>query len=179
MKTDAEIQRAVVRELTGDSRVEIANVGVSVLDGIVTLSGTAKSYAARRAAQEAAHRVLGVLDVANDLEVVLPGAMERTDTDIAQVVRHALIRDVLVPHQRIRTTVSNGWVTVEGDVEQACERAAVEGTIRELTGVRGVTNLVKVNTASPKSENHFLYPTAHRLPGRRRSVRGPLIERGP
>jgi len=153
MKTDAEIQRAVVHELTWDPQVDIANVGVSVIDGVVTLSGIATSYATRHAAQEAAHRVLGVLDVANDLEVVLPGAMERTDTDIAEAVRHALIWDVLVPHQRIRTTVSNGWVTIEGTVDQAYQRAAAEGAVGNLTGVRGVTNLIQVSTSSPDPDD--------------------------
>jgi osmotically-inducible protein OsmY len=37
-------------------------------DGVVTLTGTVSSSAKRHAAQEAAHRVAGVLDVANDIE---------------------------------------------------------------------------------------------------------------
>ena len=76
MKTDAEIQQDVLHELSWASEIDIADVGVTVTDGVVTLTGAVKTYAARHAAQEAAHRVLGVLDVANELEVVLPGAME-------------------------------------------------------------------------------------------------------
>lgn len=153
MKTDAEIQQAVLKELTWDPQVDITGVGVTVTDSVVTLSGTVDSYATRHAAQEAAHRVLGVLDVANDLEVILPGAMERTDTDIAEAIRHALVWDVLVPHQQIRSTVSNGWVTIEGTVDQAYQRSAAERAIRNLVGVRGVTNRVTANVSVPESED--------------------------
>lgn len=153
MKTDAEIQQAVLNELKWDPEVDTANVGVTVTDGVVTLTGTVKNYAARNVAQEAAHRVLGVLDVANDLEVILPGAMERTDTDIAEAVRHSLIWDVMVPHQRVHSTVSAGWVTLEGDVEYFFERSAAEQAIRNLVGVRGVTNLIKVIAPTPEPDD--------------------------
>lgn len=153
MKTDAEIQQDVMHELSWNSEIDIADVGVTVTDGVVALTGTVKSYAARHAAQEAAHRILGVLDVANELEVVLPGAMERTDTDVAEAVRHALVWDVLVPHQRVHSTVSNGWVTLEGSVEYTFERNAAEQAIRNLVGVRGVTNLLKVSTPSPEPDD--------------------------
>lgn len=151
MKTDAEIQQDVLHELSWAPEIDIADVGVTVTDGIVTLTGTVRNYAARHAAQEAAHRIFGVLDVANELEVFLPGAMERTDTDIAEAVRHALVWDVLVPHQRVHSTVSDGWVTLEGSVEYPFEHTAAEQAIRNLIGVRGVTNLLKVTAPATGS----------------------------
>jgi osmotically-inducible protein OsmY len=116
-KTDAEIQQDVIRELKWDPRVEETEVGVEVDNGIVTLTGTVSSWAKRLAAKEAAHRVFGVLDVANDVTVKVPGSLTRTDTDLAQAVRHALKWDVMVPDERITSTVSNGWVTLEGTVD--------------------------------------------------------------
>lgn len=68
-RTDSEIQQAVLRELKWDTRVEETDVGVEVNAGVVTLTGTVSSWAKRMAAQEAAHRVGGVLDVANDVDV--------------------------------------------------------------------------------------------------------------
>ena len=115
-KTDSQIQQDVLRELKWDTRVEETDVGVEVDRAVVTLTGTVSSYAKRMAAQEAAHRVAGVLDVVNDIQVHLPGSLARTDTEIAQAVRHALEWDVVVPDTQIRSTVSDGWVTLEGDV---------------------------------------------------------------
>ena len=138
-KTDSEIQQAVLRELKWDTRVEETDVGVEVDAGVVTLTGTVSSWGKRIAAQEAAHRVVGVLYVANDVHVV-PGGIGRTDTDIARAVRRALEWDVFAPEARIRSTVSDGWVTLEGDVDHWNQREDAERAIRNLAGVRGVAS---------------------------------------
>lgn len=135
--------KEVLRELKWDTRVEKNEVGVAVEDGVVTLTGAVNSYAKKLAAQEAAHRVFGVLDVANDMQVRIPGSMSRSDTEIAQALRSALEWDVWVPEHRIKSTVSNGWVTLEGDVELMRERNDAERAIRRLAGVRGVTNKIE------------------------------------
>jgi osmotically-inducible protein OsmY len=142
---DAEIQQAVLRELAWDPRVDAASVGVTVDARVVTLAGTVRSHAERVAAQEAAHRVVDVRDVANDLQVELPGERVRTDADIAQAVRHALEWDVLVPEQQVTSTVSAGWVTLEGAVDDGHQRESAERAIQHLTGVRGVTNQIAVS----------------------------------
>jgi osmotically-inducible protein OsmY len=143
-RTDSEIQQAVLREFKWDTRVEETEVGVEVDASVVTLTGTVSSWAKRTAAEEAAHRVIGVLDVANDIEVKVPGSAGRTDTDIARSVRHALEWDVFVPEQRIRSTVSHGWVTLEGDVDFWSQREDAERAIRNLSGVRGVSNKIEI-----------------------------------
>ena len=144
MKTDARIQQEVLKELDWDPRVEETEVGVSVQHGVVTLSGTVTSWAKRMAAQEAAHRVAGVLDVANDIVVKIPGGLGRSDTEIAHAVRHALEWDVFVPDKAIQSTVSNGWVTLTGAVETVSEREDAARAVRNLTGVRGVDNQITV-----------------------------------
>ena len=136
-KTDSEIQQAVLGELKWDTRVEETDIGVEVDGGVVTLTGAVSSWAKRMAAQEAAHRVAGVLYVGNDVHVV-PGSRGRTDTDIARAVRQALEWDVFVPEARIRSTVSDGWVTLEGDVDYWSQREDAERAIRNLAGVRGI-----------------------------------------
>jgi osmotically-inducible protein OsmY len=89
-KTDSQLQDDVLRELRWDTHIVETEVGVEVNDGIVTLSGTVDSWPARLAVQAAAHRVSGVLDVANEIHVKLPSSSERTDSDIARTVRAAL-----------------------------------------------------------------------------------------
>jgi osmotically-inducible protein OsmY len=149
-KSNAQIQRDVLDELMWDTRVKETDVGVEVDAGVVTLTGTVNSWTARLAAQEAAHRVAGVLDVANDIQVKLPGSYQRTDTDIAQAVRHALEWDILVPHEQIRTTVSNGVVTLEGRVDYLSQYDDAARCVRNLAGVREVNNLVAVEPSLPK-----------------------------
>jgi osmotically-inducible protein OsmY len=150
-KTDSEIQQDVLRELKWDTRVEETDVGVEVDDGVVTLSGTVSSWGRRHAAAEAAHRVRGVLDVANDIVVKTPGAPGLTDTEIAQAVRHALAWDVFVPESRIQSTVSDGVVMLDGEVDSLTELKDAERAVRNLAGVRAVTSLlaVKPRTVDP------------------------------
>lgn len=143
-KSDREIQQDVFRELRWDSRVDQTEVGVEVEEGIVTLSGTVNSYAKKLAAREAAHRVVGVLDVADDIQVRTPGGRDRTDTEIAQAVRAALEWDAFVPDQKIRSTVAEGFVTLEGEVATLREKEDAGAAVRKLIGVREVRNRLLV-----------------------------------
>jgi osmotically-inducible protein OsmY len=148
-KTDQEIQRNVLDELKWDARVQPNEIGVAVKDGVVTLTGWVDSYTKKWAAEEAAHRVKGVRAVANDIEVRIPALSERTDADIAAAVSRAIEWDAMVPPDRVKVTVSKGWVTLEGGVEWQFEKEAAERAARRITGVRGVTNLIRVQPASP------------------------------
>lgn len=144
-KTDAQLQDEVLRELRWDSRIGGADIGIAVTDGVVTLTGTITNYAKKVAAQNAAHRVNGVLDVANDIEVKLSDDESRTDTEIARAVRSVLEWDVLVPSRNIESTVSNGWVTLGGSVNSLRERDDAERPVWRLAGVRGVYNQLTVS----------------------------------
>ncbi len=152
MKSDAQIQQGVLQELKWDTRVEETDVGVEVDQGVVTLTGTVSSYAKRLAAEEAAHRVAGVLDVANDVQVRVPGSWARTDTDIAHAVRRALEDDVEVPDERIQSTVTGGVVTLAGSVDFWHQRVDAERAVRQLAGVRGLTNQLSVSLTPRRAE---------------------------
>jgi osmotically-inducible protein OsmY len=144
LKNDAQIRDDVLEELRWDSRVEETEVGIQVKDGVVTLAGSVDCYAKKLAAQEAAHRVSGVLDVANDLEVCANGSRTPGDPEIARAVRHALEWDVFIPADSIRSTVMHGWVTLEGTVQNGTERDDTARVVQRLRGVQGVTNNIAV-----------------------------------
>ncbi len=143
-KTDEELQSEVRFQLGWDSRVTQTEIGAAVYKGVVTLTGAVDSYAEKLAAQQAAHRVPGALDVVNQIEVRVPGSLQHTDEEIAHAVRHALEWDVLVPADGIYSTVSDGWVTLTGEVEYYRERMDAERTVSNLSGVRGVANSIRV-----------------------------------
>lgn len=143
-KTDPQIQHDVAEELRLDPRVAETDVGVTVVRAVVTLRGTIASWAMKMAAQEAAHRVEGVLDVANELDVRLPGLGVPTDGELAEEVRETLSGDDQIPGSRIRTTVSHGVVTLEGEVDSAGQREEASRAIRNVPGVKGLTNRLVV-----------------------------------
>jgi osmotically-inducible protein OsmY len=144
IKSDSQIKTDVLNELKWDSRVDETDVGVQIKDGIVTLVGSVDVYAKKIASREAAHRVHGVLDVVDELQVKIAGVGAPTDIDIARGVRDALEWDAFVPDEKITSTVSLGIVTLEGVVPTWSQRADAERVVRGLTGVRGVINQISV-----------------------------------
>ena len=142
--TDENIQQDVMQELRWNSRLQPNEIGVAVKDGIVTLTGAVDSYAKKLAAEEAAIRVHGVKAIANDIQVHLPGVSENTDTDLAQRAREVLLWDGEVPANNVKIMVSNGWITLEGEVEHAYQKEATEREISHLAGIKGVSNRIVV-----------------------------------
>ena len=151
-KSDLEIQRDVLAELAWEPRVQPNEIGVSVKTGVVTLSGVVDSFYKKWASEEAAHRVKGVLAVANDLEVALPSTSERTDEDIARAAIEALQADVVIADCPLRITVSNGWITIGGEAEWQHQKEDAERVVQRLWGVRGVTNQIAVKAQPTAAE---------------------------
>ena len=144
MKTDAQLRDDIQAELAWDPSFKASDVGVTVKDGVVTLSGHLASFAEKYAVERAVQRVHGVKAVAVEITVKVPFDHERTDADIAQAAERALEWNVLVPDDRIHPMVEKGWITLNGEVEWEYQRRAAESAVRTLMGVRGVSNLVNV-----------------------------------
>lgn len=143
-KSDAEIREAILHELQSDGRVPDDGVNVQVDGGIVTLTGEVGSWGMRQAALACAHRVGGVLDVANDVRVRPANGSQRSDTQIARAVRDTLEWDVFIPDEQIRSSVTDGRVTLEGQVARYSQRDEAENAVRDLAGVTSVNNQIQV-----------------------------------
>ena len=150
-KSDKDLERDVRDELTFDPRVDVKAITVSAKGGVVTLSGSAPTWAAKLTACQDAERVSGVNVVVEHLDVALPDLHARTDADLAKAVADALRWDVEVPQGEIKTSVRDGWITLEGKVEWQYQRAAADGAVRYLVGVKGVTNQIAVAPSSGRS----------------------------
>jgi osmotically-inducible protein OsmY len=150
-KTDAQLKHDVDSAISWDTRTWDQKIEPAVHDGIVTLNGTVSSYAAKVAAESVVHQVKGVTDVANEL-FVRPNR-PHPDAEIARAVRHALEWAALVPHRRITTTVTDGWVQLEGRVNSLTERSDAEWIAENLVGVAGVINKLEVEPHSVDAKN--------------------------
>lgn len=163
MKSDTELQKDVSEELKGEPRVRDGEIGIAVSRGVVTLTGTVPDYAQRRAAVKAVERVAGVRAVAQELEVKVPDAFHRSDTDLAHQVVTALAWDIEVPHEKIKARVENGWVTLEGEVDWQYQRNSAERAVRYLTGINGVSNQLQLKAqASPYDVAQHIKAALHR-----------------
>ncbi|HXD05730.1 MAG TPA: BON domain-containing protein, partial [Burkholderiaceae bacterium] len=149
MKTDEQLQREIHDELDWDPAVRVTDVGVSVKDGVVTLTGHVGTYAEKHAAERAAQRVAGVRAVAVELDVLLDPRHHRGDSEIAAAVEHALKWNSTLLADQIQVLVSNGHVTLRGMVDWAYQRDDAARIVRSLAGVTGIDNLVELRPAAP------------------------------
>jgi osmotically-inducible protein OsmY len=142
--TDLELKRHVEDALIWEPSFDAADIGVTIDNGVVTLRGDIGSYATKSAAERVTLGVYGVKAVANDLNVRLIGEYQRTDSDIAQAAVNALQWNTLVPASRVSVTVSNGRITLKGNLDWQYQKDAAARAVRDLTGVLGVNNNIVV-----------------------------------
>jgi osmotically-inducible protein OsmY len=154
--TDKELQQHVRNALDWDPSVDVADVGVTVDNGIVTLHGDIKSYTEKVNAERVALGVYGVKAVANDLNVRIATGGQRTDSDIAAAAVNAFKWSSQVPADRVSVVVSNGWITLKGEVDWYFQKDAAGRAVRDLLGVVGVSNNITVrphvNVADVKAQ---------------------------
>lgn len=140
--SNKNIQQDVEDELNWTPSVDSAAIGVSVIDGVVTLSGEVKTFSQRLAAKKAALRVRGVDIVADEIKVAVVAASEHSDSEIARSVKHVLEWNEDVPRDAVMTEVRDGWVTLTGTVEWDYQRKAAAHVIAAIAGVRFVDNQI-------------------------------------
>lgn len=152
MKTNAELQQDVIAELSYEPSIDATNIGVAAKDGVITLSGTVSGYRDKEGAEHAAERVCGVKAVADETTVDLPVFHKRNDQEIALAAVNALSWQVTVPEGAIKVRVEDGWLTLDGEVEQQFQRTAANDAVRQLLGVLGVNNLIVLKPAVNASD---------------------------
>lgn len=142
--TDKQLQDNVQGALDWDPSIDITDVGVTVDQGVVTLRGVVKTYWEKAAAERVTLAVYGVKALANDLKVQIVNGRERTDSDIALAAVNALKWNSLIPPDKVAVTVSEGWITLKGDLDWQYQREAAGRAVRDLIGVVGVSNNIIV-----------------------------------
>jgi osmotically-inducible protein OsmY len=143
---DTEIARNVLDELLWDDRIGANKINVNVANGNVKLTGAVETYHEKWDAGEDAWRMLGVRSVDNEILVDLT-AEKKLDSDLMSAAEQGLAANSLVPPGAIQLSVSDGWVTMAGNVHHYYERDAAEFVIRHLNGLRGYTENVMVSRA--------------------------------
>jgi osmotically-inducible protein OsmY len=143
---EIDLRKDVVEELEWDPSVDARTIGVAIEAGVIALTGHVGSYAEKTNAEKIVKRVHGVQGVANDLEVKLATSFERDDVDIARSALNALEWHVSIPRNRVKVTVTKGWVALDGSVDWQYQKQAAEDAVFVLAGVRGVSNNINVTT---------------------------------
>ena len=140
MKTDTQLQSDVMAELKWDASINATKIGVEVDRGIVTLSGHVENYGQKWSAERAAQKVCGVKALAVEIDVVLEGSDNRSDTDIARTAENVLEWTTNWPKNHVKVMVESGWITLTGELDYEYQRNMATTAVRHLMGVTGVSN---------------------------------------
>ncbi|GLU57271.1 BON domain-containing protein [Dyadobacter frigoris] len=147
MKTNEELQKDVQDAIKWEPLLKAAEIGVTAKDGVITLSGTVDSYAKKSEAEAAAKTVAGVKVVVEQIEIkTYSNLLHRDDNDLANEVLNAYKWNWEIPNDKVKVKVENGWITLEGAVEWNYQREAAERLIKKLAGIKGISNLITINT---------------------------------
>ena len=158
MKNNAELQLDVQNAIKWEPLLNAAEIGVTVKDGVVTLTGTVDGYSKKREAEDAAKRVVGVRAVAEEIKVKFHNKwVKKDDTEIATDVLKALSWDLNLPSDKLKIKVENGWLTFEGEVQWNYQKEAASSAVRSLPGLLGINNLITIKTnANDRIEKHAI-----------------------
>ncbi|HUA03762.1 MAG TPA: BON domain-containing protein [Solirubrobacteraceae bacterium] len=145
MSTKVPVQDAIREALDKDSRLpHPSEVAVFVEDGVVTLRGTVGSFVQRITAVRDARNVPGVSEVDDQIKVRILDPDTRSDAEVAGFALQALASDSDVPAELIDLKVTDGVVTLSGEVSYQFQSDAAYNDVAEVFGVIGITNDIRV-----------------------------------
>jgi osmotically-inducible protein OsmY len=143
MHADTAIEREILARLAWDPRIDHGAVQVALSEGAVTLTGHVRSYPRRQAVERIAREASG-REVVNHLAVRLPPGAACGDAAMADAADYALRWDGRFAVDRIRVSVSDGCITLEGEVDRPRDRAAAERAVQRVMGLRRIVNRIAV-----------------------------------
>jgi osmotically-inducible protein OsmY len=146
MKTNDALQRDVLNAIKWEPLLHASDIGVTAMDGIVTLTGSVDSYAKKMEAEHAAKNVAGVNAVVEKIELKFAGHEKKSDNDFAIDIVSALKWKWEVPSDKISVTVEKGWVTLEGELLWNFQKLAAVAAIKHLPGLTGISNKLTVKS---------------------------------
>jgi osmotically-inducible protein OsmY len=152
MRTDSDIKRDVEAELRWDPDIDPTDIGVAVKGGVVTLTGFVRSYSQKYQAEGITKRVLGVVGVANDIQVRLPSDNQRPDPEVARDAVAALKTELPYSSANMKVIVNDGWLSLEGTAEWNYQRTRAEDAVLRVKGVKGVSNQIVLKPSVAPSE---------------------------
>ncbi|WP_277593454.1 BON domain-containing protein [Pseudomonas chlororaphis] len=138
--SDLNLRKFILEELEFQPDIDAANIGVTVENGVVTLTGHVNSYAQKISAERAVKGIKGVRALAEEIQVRLEKGAGTADDTIANRALNILNWSSDVLEGDIKIMVQNGWITLEGEVDWQYQKETAERAVRKLSGVVGVDN---------------------------------------
>ena len=155
---DLDLRDLVLEELEFKPDINAASIGVTVQNGVVTLSGHVNSYAQKVSAERTVKAMKGVRGLAEEIEVRLNKLEGTADDTIASRALNIIAWSSDANVEGIQVTVQKGTVTLEGQLDWQYQKEVIEQAVLRLSGVVGVHNRI---TLKAVSYTHLTLPTIY------------------
>jgi osmotically-inducible protein OsmY len=141
---DTVLRQDIIDALDFEPSINAANIGVTVSDGVITLTGHVPTFREKIAAENAVRRIKGVKAIAEEIEVRPDGTNMMADDEIAKRAVNSIRWNVSIPADKVQVEVQKGWVTLTGKLEWQYQKTATADAVRSLAGVTGVSNNIQI-----------------------------------
>lgn len=148
MRSNEDLQKDILDAIKWEPLLHAAEIGVIVKDGIVTLTGEVDSYAKKLEAEMATKNVAGVKAIVEKINIKFGNTDLRDDAHIANGVVQSLNSNWAIPNDKVKVKVEDGWVTLQGDLSNNYQKEEANNTIKNLIGVKGISNNIEINPES-------------------------------
>ena len=138
---DAELKQMVEQILSWDALVPEQDLEVSIVDGLVALTGSCPIAAQAREAERAVSHLGGVRGVLNRIEVAEP---ELSPDDVRRIIGDALTTRAAHQASQIDVVIEGTTVTLAGTVHSAAEKRAIIGAVSHGSGVSDLHDELRV-----------------------------------
>ena len=144
MKTDSALRQDIMDELEFEPSIDANDIGVTVENGIVTVSGHVPNYHQKMLVERLVAGVRGVKGLAEEIEVRFPGSIGLADDEIAKRAVDMLKWSTVVPDDRVQVKVQKGWIILTGTLDWHYQKAGATDTLKGIKGVTGISNHIEL-----------------------------------
>lgn len=147
MKSNEALQRNVQDAIKWEPLLHAAEIGVTVHDGIVTLTGSVDNYLKKLEAENATKNVAGVRGIVEKIEVHHHDSWDKKDdNDIAEAVLDTYKWNWKIPNDKVQVKVEKGWVKLTGELSWNFQKDEAKNAIKNLEGIVAVTNNITIKS---------------------------------
>ncbi|WP_342225287.1 BON domain-containing protein [Rickettsia endosymbiont of Urophora cardui] len=150
MVSNGKLYTKVMEKLRFEPRLDDTNITVAIKGNhdIVVLGGTVKTFVEKSVAENAVKSIAGIRGVVDEIKVDATTMIKRSDVEIAEEANKALKSNLMIPDERIKIIVEDGYITLSGEVEWQYQRNAAVSAVRNLGGVKSVINNIIVKASA-------------------------------
>ncbi len=150
---ESDLATAVQLTLRNDPYTFPYMLGVTAVDGVVTVTGKVESEFSKKRVELVAARVEGVKSVRNNVTID-PKLFAKPDWQIKEDIQSEFVWSPLVPANKVGIQVADGVVTLRGEVPdleavQAATANAIQGGAKKVDNKLTIKPHVNLTLGSP------------------------------